>query len=64
MGKRERFFIGAWIFLCLLVLFSIPIPIPKPTCKVCHCGQTTCHRECSEENMCAMRCEGLCKRGK
>lgn len=31
-----------------------------PSCKVCHCGKTSCHRECGEENMCNLKCEGLC----
>jgi len=35
---------------------------PAPACKVCHCGQTSCHRDCGTENMCNMRCEGLCKK--
>lgn len=30
-------------------------------CKVCHCGKVACHSACNEENMCTMRCEGLCK---
>ena len=33
-----------------------------PACKVCHCGKVNCHAACSEENMCAMRCEGLCNK--
>lgn len=34
---------------------------PRAKCKICHCGQTFCHRECGEENMCNLRCEGLCQ---
>lgn len=33
---------------------------PAPACKICHCGKTSCHRDCGEENMCNLRCEGLC----
>lgn len=33
-----------------------------PVCKVCHCGKSACHRDCGEENMCALRCEGLCQK--
>jgi len=32
-----------------------------PACKVCHCGKVSCHRACSEESMCVMQCERLCK---
>ena len=35
---------------------------PPATCKICHCGKELCVKECSEESMCAMRCEGLCQR--
>jgi len=38
------------------------VEIVAPACKVCHCGKTSCHRECGEENMCVLRCEGLCER--
>jgi len=38
---------------------------PKPPiCKICHCGKTSCHQECGAENMCVMRCEGLCQKKK
>jgi len=33
-----------------------------PACKVCHCGKVRCAASCSEENMCAMRCEKECGR--
>jgi hypothetical protein len=39
-----------------------PYPKPAVICKVCHCGKTVCSRECSEENMCAVKCELDCKR--
>lgn len=35
---------------------------PAPACKVCHCGQTSCHADCGEENMCNLKCEGLCQK--
>ena len=38
-----------------------PPPPPPPSCKVCHCGKASCHKECGEENMCAVRCTGLCE---
>lgn len=34
---------------------SVPV-----VCKVCHCGKEKCASVCSEENMCAMRCEKEC----
>jgi hypothetical protein len=48
----------------LMDFFGQPRP-QKPTppvCKVCHCGKTSCHRECSDENMCVLHCERLCKK--
>lgn len=43
---------------------AIQLVDPKPVCKICHCHKTFCHRECGEENMCILKCEGLCqKRG-
>lgn len=41
---------------------DIELVNPRPACKICHCGKTSCHRECGEENMCTLRCEGLCER--
>jgi len=31
---------------------------PPVICRTCHCHKEFCVRECSEETMCAMRCEG------
>jgi hypothetical protein len=69
--KTNRLFVT---MLCVLVLLwalvgiFVPIthkapapPKPAPACKVCHCGQSACHRDCSAEGMCLVRCEGLCK---
>ena len=33
---------------------------PSVLCKVCHCHRELCAAVCSEENMCAMRCEREC----
>jgi len=38
------------------------VEIVIPACKVCHCGKTSCNRECGEGNMCVLRCEGLCEK--
>jgi hypothetical protein len=54
--------IVAFILFLLGLLFSIPLPPQAPACKVCHCGKVSCNAACSEENMCAVRCEGLCKK--
>lgn len=35
---------------------------PPPACKICHCGKTSCHRDCGEDNMCSLKCEGLCQK--
>ncbi len=40
------------------------IQLVKPACKICHCGKGSCHRECGEDAMCTMRCEGLCRKTK
>lgn len=62
MKKREAMLIGIFIALLTMALFSIPLPKPPaPACKVCHCQQISCHRECGEEAMCETRCEGLCQ---
>lgn len=45
----------------LYVVYHTPQPVPPP-CKICHCHKVSCHRECGEENMCVLRCEGLCGR--
>lgn len=67
----KRMLVVVFILGMLVLLIAIPapyqtIPLPKPpktpACKVCHCAKTSCHRECGEEAMCNMRCEGLCKR--
>lgn len=42
----------------------IELVAPPPTCKVCHCGKVSCHRDCGEENMCNLKCEGLCQKQK
>lgn len=52
--------IGSPAFLLLAVLIAILAGPPVPECKVCHCHRTSCHAVCSEENMCALRCEDLC----
>ena len=63
---------GVWliiVLMCMVALATLAIyhddPAPKPqppACRVCHCGKVQCHKECSEENMCAMRCADLCKK--
>lgn len=58
------------IFVSHLLVFDIwgywmvygPYPKPLVVCKVCHCGKEKCNRVCSEENMCALRCESACGR--
>ncbi len=40
------------------------IQLVAPACKICHCGKKACHRECGEDAMCTMRCEGLCRKTK
>ena len=63
MKIKERIAIVLAILGLLIVLLSIPLPQKiAPQCKVCHCGKTQCHRECGEDNMCNLKCEGLCKR--
>lgn len=53
------------VFSVFLGIISIATKLAKPklpVCKVCHCGQISCHRDCGEENMCMLRCEGLCQK--
>lgn len=45
-------------------LFVGHLTKPKVICKVCHCGKEKCAAACSEENMCALRCERECEREK
>lgn len=33
-----------------------------PVCKICHCGKTSCHRECDGDMMCMLKCENLCNK--
>jgi len=41
---------------------SIQLVDPRPACKICHCRKVLCHRNCGEENMCNLKCEGLCQK--
>jgi hypothetical protein len=52
------------IGLGLLLLSAAPVrkTYPPVICRTCHCGKEFCVRECTEENMCAMRCEGMCQK--
>jgi hypothetical protein len=54
------------IGLGLLLLSAAPTrkAYPPAVCRTCHCGKEACVRECSEESMCAMRCEGECQKRK
>ena len=59
---RETRIIIVFVLLCFGVLYSIPLPKqPAPLCKICHCHKAQCSAQCGEENMCNLRCEGLCK---
>jgi len=66
LEKIQEFLVYAGLAIAftglLLMVAGKMHPNLAPTCKVCHCGKTVCSRECSEENMCAVKCELDCKR--
>lgn len=66
MSERVKVsLLAAFLTFCILFLSYYrgrQLGNAVPACRVCHCGQSACHRECGEDAMCAARCEGLCKR--
>ncbi len=63
-GKVATFFVILVIIGALFIVAGKKEPQQSqlPDCKICHCHKQICSRQCSEENMCAMRCEKECGR--